>query len=176
MQGLGFTETTISTIWSDQKTMDGVYKAAVANFKKSTSDLKKSQKSLKSIKITNANINSVASQWEREYNADPTCWSGTEEIFDENGDWVEDQDTYEKCSYSDWLYENKDWEYGDPRKYMSSTSKTATKATKLESAVAKGVVFPDGKLGNFQPIGQDGYSIGWFYSRKNGLVLGITKN
>ncbi len=177
MQGLGFSDTTINTIWADQKTMDGVYKAAVASFKKSTAELKKSQKSLNSIKITNANINSIASKWEREYRADPNCLAGWETEIDEWGDEIDtDVPIMEGCSYSDWLYENKDWDYGDPRKYVSSSSKTATKASKLETTVAKGVVFPTGKLGNFQPVGQDGYSIGWFYSRKQGLVLGITKN
>lgn len=177
MQGLGFSDSTINTIWADQKTMDGVYKAAVAAFRKSTAELKKSQKSLNSIKITNANINSIASKWEREYRADPNCLAGWETEIDEWGDEYDtDIPIMEPCNYSDWLFENKDWDYGDPRKYVSSSTKTATKATKLETTVAKGVVFPEGKLGQFQPVGQDGFAIGWFYSRKQGLVLGITKN
>jgi hypothetical protein len=177
MQGLGFSDTTINTIWSDQKTMDGVYKAAVAAFKKTTADLKKSQKSLNSIKITNANINSIASKWEREYKSDPNCITGWETEIDEWGDEYEtDIPIMEPCNYSDWLFDNKDWEYGDPRKYVSSTSKSASKTSKLETTLAKGVVFPAGKLGNLQPVGQDGFAIAWFYSRKQGLVLGITKN
>ena len=177
MQGLGFSDSTINTIWADQKTMDGVYKVAVAAYKKSVAELKKSKKSLNSIKITNGNINAIASKWEKEYRADPTCITGWETEIDEWGDEVDtDIPIMESCTYSHWLYDNKDWDYGDPRKYMSSSSKTQSKATKLETAVAKGVVFPAGKLGLFQPVGQDGYAIGWFYSRKQGLVLGISKN
>ncbi len=177
MQGLGFSDTTINTIWADQKTMDGVYKAAVAAYKKATKGLKSSKSSLNYLNQSNANLTALANKWEKAYRANPTCWSYSESgYYDENDEWVDEEDIYEPCSYDDWLYENQDWEYGDPRQYTSSTSGAKTKATKLETTVAKGIVFPEGKLGNFQPVGQDGYSIGWFYSRKNGLVLGITKN
>jgi hypothetical protein len=176
MQGLGFTETTINTIWSDQKTMDGVYKAAVAAYKKASTGLKSTKSNLSYLNQTNADLNALASRWEKAYRADPTCWAGSEDgYYDENDDFIEGEDIYEPCSYDDWLYENEDWEYGDPRQYTNSTSGAKNKAAKLESAVDAGVVFPTGKLGNFQPVGQDDYSIGWFYSRKQGLVLGISK-
>jgi hypothetical protein len=176
MQGLGFTETTINTIWSDQKTMDGVYKAAVAAYKKASTGLKSTKSNLSYLNRTNAEINALASKWEKAYKADPTCYVGTDEgYYNFFGDYVEEEDIFEPCSYSDWLYENEDWTYGDPRKYTSSTSAAKNKAAKLESTVDAGVVFPSDKLGNFQPVGQDDYSIGWFYSRKQGLVLGISK-
>jgi hypothetical protein len=177
MQGLGFSDTTINTIWTDQKTMDGVYKAAVAAYKKVSKELKSSKSNLSYLNRSNADLNALASKWEKSYRADPTCWVDSEEgYYDENDDWVDGEDIYEPCSYDDWLYENEDWEYGDPRKYTSSTTGAKNKSTALETTLEKGVIFPADKLGVFQPVGQDGYAIGWFYSRKQGLVLGISKS
>lgn len=168
LQGLGLNETTINTIWADQKNIDLAYKAAVAAYKKSVSDLKKAKSKVSSILRTNGNITTVAAQWKREYNSDPTCWSGYDPETDE--------DYSEPCSYSDWLEWNKDWYWGDPMKYTSSSSSAKNQVAKLEQKVKDGVVFAKGKLGTFQPVGQDGFSIAWFYSRKQGTVLAITKN
>ncbi len=168
LQGLGLTELTINTIWADQKNIDLAYKTAVANYKKATSSLKKAKAKVSSIQRTNGNIASVASKWAKEYKSDPTCYY--------DYDYEAEEDIYEWCSYSDWLEENKDWYWGDPMNYTSSSSGAKSQVQKLETTVKKGVVFPKDKLGIYQPVGQDNYSIAWLYSRKQGVILALTKN
>lgn len=168
LQGLGLTELTINTIWADQKNIDLAYKSAVAAYKKATTSLKTAKAKVSNIQRTNGNISSVASKWAKEYKSDPSCYYDT--------DYDTGEDIYEWCDYSDWLAENKDWYWGDPMKYTSSSSGAKSQVDKLEATVAKGVAFPKGKLGVYQPLGQDDFSIAWFYSRKQGTILALTRN
>lgn len=184
LRSLEFDASLIKSVQDSKTRIDSVLKAAVDKRAALKKQIRKKQKSVKSLKkslsstrYTNGQISKLASIWRAEYNKNKICG---ESYYD---DWTEEyiDDTW-RCTFDEWLEEYKDWYWGDPTQYLSGTGGTTNSISKdekrllvLQERYAKGLVFPKGSLETFQPLGFNGYSIAWFYTSKEQLILSISR-